>query len=249
MWLRHGLSLWESRIRRTVSAEMAGTIPSSTNARASSAQSHCDRDRPRWSGRSLAIVTRCIATSGVKKRFPATAGFIVQPSDAVFAKPLGPFVDKATADVHRAGNVGNRGTIGQHEDDPAAFGQSGSNGSRTLPRRENLSLVRGEVNNHTGFASLCHVRGLRVRVSSYPPLGNPSDELEYFVPISLWTCTKRVTQETRLPRDIEGSCPAYPGGSRQNKSQGIPGGVRSELSCRSHWSLIVYPVDSVAGTV
>jgi hypothetical protein len=79
IFCRHGLRRWCSRIWRTVSAEIDSTTPSRTNCRAISVQSHCDNDRPTSSGRSQAIFTTCIATSGGKDRLTATPGTIVQP--------------------------------------------------------------------------------------------------------------------------------------------------------------------------
>jgi hypothetical protein len=43
------------------------------------------------------------------------------------------FVDKPAAEVDRTGNMGNRGPVGQQEDNPAAFCQLRSDGSRPLP--------------------------------------------------------------------------------------------------------------------
>src|SRR5512142_3239258 len=74
---------WCSRIWRTVSAEIDLTTPSRTNRRAISAQSHCDNDRPRSSGRSQAIFTTCIATSAGEGRLAALAGAVAQPFQAI----------------------------------------------------------------------------------------------------------------------------------------------------------------------
>ena len=80
-------------------------------------------------------------------------------------KALGPLRDEAAADSDRAGDRGDRGAIGHPEDDAAAFGESGPDGRGPLPRREDWALFRREMNDDTGFASLCQKRGLRVRGS------------------------------------------------------------------------------------
>jgi hypothetical protein len=62
-----------------------------------------------------------------------------------------------------AGNMGDGHPLGQHEENMAAFGQSRSDGGRTLLPGEDVPLFGGDIKNHTGFASSCHVRNLRER--------------------------------------------------------------------------------------
>src|SRR5262249_61078555 len=80
-------------MRRTVSAEMLETTPSRTSCRAISVQSHCDNERPSSSGRSQAILTTYIATSGGKDRLAAAPGAIGEAGGAAVEEPLGPLAD------------------------------------------------------------------------------------------------------------------------------------------------------------
>ena len=71
---------------------MLSTMPSRTNGRAISVQSRWDSVRPRSSGRSQAIWTTSIATSGGKDRLAAAAGAIVQAGEAALEKRWTPGV-------------------------------------------------------------------------------------------------------------------------------------------------------------
>jgi hypothetical protein len=49
-WCRHGLSLWERKIRSTVLGEIVSTMPSALSWRTNSGQSHWESERPILSG-------------------------------------------------------------------------------------------------------------------------------------------------------------------------------------------------------
>ena len=89
---------------RTVSAEIDFTTPSRTNCRAISVQSHCDNERPSSSGRSQAILTTYIATSGGKDRLAAASGAIVQAVEATLEEPLDPLADMLLGQADQPGH-------------------------------------------------------------------------------------------------------------------------------------------------
>src|SRR5512142_1010677 len=92
-------------MRRTVSGEMLETIPSVTTCRAISRQSQVDNERPRSSGRSQAILTRCSATWGGKDRLAAGSGLVAEAGQAVEAVSLGPLADMSDAQAAHRGGV------------------------------------------------------------------------------------------------------------------------------------------------
>ena len=96
----HGVSVWCASIRWTVCGEIASTMPSRTNCRASSALSHCDRERPTTSGRSQASLITYNATTGGKNRPSAGAFFVGQTLDARRDKAQRPFADMPFAEFH-----------------------------------------------------------------------------------------------------------------------------------------------------
>src|SRR3954469_15008737 len=111
-------------MRRTVSAEMLDTTPSRTNCRAISVQSHCDKERLSSSGRSQAILTTYIATSGGKDRLAAAAGAIVQAGEAIVEEPLDPLADMLLGQADQPGHGDQGGAFGDLEDGPTSPGQS-----------------------------------------------------------------------------------------------------------------------------
>src|SRR5262249_23988472 len=92
-------------MRRTVSGEMSGTTPSATNWWAISRQSQSDSDRPRSSGRSQAILTRCSATSGGKDRLAAGSGPVAEAGQPEEPEAFGPLVDVPHAHPAALGGV------------------------------------------------------------------------------------------------------------------------------------------------
>src|SRR5580698_10581253 len=82
---------------------MLGTTSSATSCRAISWQSQKDKDRPRSSGRSQAILTRCSATSGGKDRLTAGARLVVKASEPVGPESLGPLADVPHAQAAESG--------------------------------------------------------------------------------------------------------------------------------------------------
>jgi hypothetical protein len=111
-------------MRRTVSAEMLETTPSRTNCRAISVQSHCDRERLSSSGRSQAILTTYIATSGGKGRLAAAPGAIVQAGQAALEEPLDPLADMLLGQADQPGHGDQGCALGDFEDGPASPRQS-----------------------------------------------------------------------------------------------------------------------------
>jgi hypothetical protein len=71
---------WLLRMRRTLCGEMLSTTPSASHWRANSAQSHCDKLRPRRSGISQAILTKCGATPGENFGFAPGRGRSSHPA-------------------------------------------------------------------------------------------------------------------------------------------------------------------------
>src|SRR6266516_4806182 len=67
-------------MRRTVSAEIACTIPSATNWRAISRQSHWESERPCWSGCSHANLTAYKATEGSNRGLRPDRGRLYNPA-------------------------------------------------------------------------------------------------------------------------------------------------------------------------
>src|SRR4029079_11297199 len=99
---------------------MPGTTPSATNCRAISRQSQEDRDRPRSSGRSQAILTRCSATSGGKDRLAAGPGLVPEASQAQASEAFGPFADVPHAHPAPLGCVLQGQAAFEQEEDAAA---------------------------------------------------------------------------------------------------------------------------------
>src|SRR3954447_15872722 len=85
---------------------MLATTPSAASWRAISRQSQKERDRPRSSGRSQAILTRCSATSGGKDRLAAGSGLVVEAGEPVGSESHGPLAD--VPHVHAAEPAGSR---------------------------------------------------------------------------------------------------------------------------------------------
>ena len=84
---------------------MLGTTPSATNCRAISRQSQKDKERPRSSGRSQAILTRSSATSGGKDRRAAGSGLVVKSGESVVPEPFGPLADVPHAQAAEPGGL------------------------------------------------------------------------------------------------------------------------------------------------
>src|ERR1700741_2716431 len=102
-------------MRRTVAAEILTTMPSRSNCRASSTQSHCDSERPSLSGRSQAILTRYNATEGGKDRLTAPASLIVQTIDAPSQKTVDPLAGIANGQPSDIGRVFQGPPIGEQQ--------------------------------------------------------------------------------------------------------------------------------------
>lgn len=139
-------------MRRTVSVEMLLTTPSSMSLRASSEQSHWERDLPASSGRSQAIFTRCIATSGGEKRPPSPAWLIGEPTEPFLLETLGPFVDESSTDANPPRDLGDGNTLGEQENDSPSFGQTCTNSRRALPGFKSLPFFRIEQKGKIRFA-------------------------------------------------------------------------------------------------
>src|SRR5687768_17478347 len=92
-------------MRRTVSGEMLVTTPSSTSWRAISRQSQVDKERPRSSGRSQAILTACSATSGGKDRLAAGSGLVAESGEPVGPESFGPLADVSHAHAAESGGL------------------------------------------------------------------------------------------------------------------------------------------------
>src|SRR4051794_138262 len=98
---------------------MLGTTPSATSWRAISRQSQKDRERPRSSGRSQAILTRCSATAGGKDRLAARSGLVMKSGEAVGPEPLGPFADVPHAHPAKSGGFRKGLALFEQEQGPA----------------------------------------------------------------------------------------------------------------------------------
>jgi hypothetical protein len=85
-------------------------------------QSHCDKDRPTSSGRSQAIFTTWIATSGGKDRLAAASGTIAQPLQAIVQEPLDPLPNVLLRQVDQPGDFDERQTVCYTEDRPTPPG-------------------------------------------------------------------------------------------------------------------------------
>src|SRR5215831_15737245 len=87
----------------------------------------------------------------------ARARFVRQPLQALLQKPLHPFIDKAAADPHGGGDVGQRYAIGHEYDNPGSAGTSRRDGGGALPRQKRLAVRRREANRESSFASTSHI--------------------------------------------------------------------------------------------
>src|SRR5947209_17867634 len=111
---------------------MPVTTPSATSWRASSRQSHSDSDRPRSSGRSQAILTRCSATSGGKDRLAAGSGLVVKACEPVGAEPFGPLADVPRAHAAESAGLLQGLALFEQEQRPAPARQPGVASRRAL---------------------------------------------------------------------------------------------------------------------
>src|SRR6516165_4947638 len=130
-------------MRRTVSAEIDSATPSRISRRAISVQSHWDNERPSSSGRSQAILTTYIATSGGKDRLAAAPGAIGEAGDAAVEEPLDPLADVLLGQADQAGHLDQRGALGDLEDRPTTPGQSQRGRGAAERLQELVVLLRG----------------------------------------------------------------------------------------------------------
>src|SRR5262249_59813800 len=133
-----------------VAGEIDATTPSRTNWRAISVQSHCERERPSSSGRSQAILTTYIATSGGKDRLTAAPGTIVQASQAAVEESLDPFADMLLGQPDQSSHGDQGGPLGDFEDGPAAPGQA--QGGRGAAKARHEAFVFVLRHNHWQYA-------------------------------------------------------------------------------------------------
>ena len=97
----------------------------------------------RSSGRSQAILTTSIATSGGKDRLAAASGTIVQAVEAALQEPLDPLADVLLGQVDPAG-YGDRGrSLGDCEDGPASPGQAQGGRRAAKVLQELIVFLRG----------------------------------------------------------------------------------------------------------
>src|SRR4051812_30117392 len=132
---------------------MPGTTPSRTSSRATSAQSHCDSDRPLRSGRSQAILTACSATEGGKDGLAPAPGSVVQARQAVGKEPLDPLADVLLGQTDLSRGARQAHPIGDRKDRPASPCQAQRGGRATEPVLQELPLLRREGNHRSGLAA------------------------------------------------------------------------------------------------
>src|SRR3954452_16698691 len=132
---------------------MLGTTPSATSWRAISRQSQVDRERPRSSGRSQAILTRCNATSGGKDRLAAGSGLVSEAVEPMGPESLGPLAGVPHA--HAAGPGGLHEGLApfEQEQETSSSGQSGGAGGGPLPAFDLGADFRGQMDRQGGFAA------------------------------------------------------------------------------------------------
>jgi hypothetical protein len=114
------------------------------SGRASSAQSHGERLRPRGAGRSQARRTTCIAMSGGKTALGAAARGVGEAIQALGEQPPGPLAHDGPLDANRLGHVGVGMASRQQPEDLPPTCQSGGDGGRPLPAFQGLALCRGK---------------------------------------------------------------------------------------------------------
>src|SRR5689334_5041502 len=132
---------------------MLGTTPSAINWRAISRQSQKDRDRPRSSGRSQAILTRCSATSGGKDRLAAGSWLVVKSGESVGSEPFGPLADVSHAHAAGPGGLLQGLALFEQEQDPAPASQPGVASRRALPASDLGLVFRGQSDGQGRFAA------------------------------------------------------------------------------------------------
>src|SRR4051794_20615769 len=132
---------------------MLGTTPSAASWRAISRQSQKDRERPRSSGRSQAILTRCSATSGGKDRLAAGSGLVTKAGEAMGPIPLGPLADVSHAHAAEPGGLLQGAALFEEEEDAAPACQPSGAGGRALPALDLGSIFRGQGDGQGGLAA------------------------------------------------------------------------------------------------
>src|SRR3954449_10464659 len=132
---------------------MLGTTPSATSWRAISRQSQKDRERPRPSGRSQAILTRCSATSGGKDRRAAGTRLVTKAGKPQGPIALGPLADMPHAHAAEPGGVLQGLALFKQEQATAPTRQPGAASRRALPVLHLGSVFRSQDDRQGGFAA------------------------------------------------------------------------------------------------
>src|SRR5918993_1896463 len=123
---------------------MLGTTPSAMSWRAISRQSHEDRERPRSSGRSQAILTRCSATSGGKDRLAAGSGLVAKPGQAAGAESFGPLAHMPHAQAGEPGGLLQGLALFEQEQGTPPAGQPGMASRGALPVLDRGAVFRSQ---------------------------------------------------------------------------------------------------------
>ena len=80
-------------------------MPLFSSSRASSVQSHWDRERPTLSGISQASLTRCKATTGGKNGLAPASAFVLETGQAFFEEARHPTAHDFSAEADKLGGL------------------------------------------------------------------------------------------------------------------------------------------------
>ena len=120
---------------------MVSTIPSDSSLRASSWQSHSDRETPSLSGISHASFTKCSATSGGKSGLSAPPGFIFESRDSFFGESRNPKPNDATPHPHDSTGFREALAFRDQQNGMGSAHQTGRHGEAARPAIEFIALL------------------------------------------------------------------------------------------------------------
>jgi hypothetical protein len=132
---------------------MVATTPSRINRRAISAQSHCDSDRPRVSGRSQAILTMWRATEGGKGGLSPAPRPIAQAVESALEIASDPFAGVLLGHAGQSGGSDEGFAVGDGQDGAAAASQAQGDGGAAEAGLKGVAFLGRETHDELGLAA------------------------------------------------------------------------------------------------
>src|SRR6266487_1353180 len=149
-WTRHGLSFCENKIRCTDCGEIDSTTPLSIAVRANSAQLQSDSDRPALSASSHASLTRCVATTGGKKRHPSASRLVAEAFQPLFDEAFPPLPNDLALLSDPACDCRHALAIREQQHDHCSQHVAVGHRLATRPHRKFLPLLLAQLDLNRG---------------------------------------------------------------------------------------------------